>query len=1020
MMKSFNVHKNYHSSEKEHLEKCIEVAQLPSHNIVNISKRAYNLTKNIKSSYGIIESFMKQYNLSNNEGMMLMCLAEALLRIPDKKTMNELIRDKISSSNWYKHIGHSDSLLVNASTWALMLTGKLLSADNNQDYVASFTSMMHKSAEPIIRRALIQAVQILGNHFVMDSNINKALIKSKKDNKSRYSFDMLGEAAYTIDDAERYYTRYRDAIIEIGKNDGNVMSNPSISVKLSALHPRYEFTKKKRIISELFPKIHTLCKMSMDCNIGLCIDAEEADRLALSLEIIERLCNSPDLSGWHGLGFAIQSYQKRALSLIDWSADLAKNSSHNLVIRLVKGAYWDFEIKHAQELGHIDYPVFTSKANTDVSYLACVQKLFKYSDCIYPCFATHNAHTLSYILECAKGYENEFEFQRLYGMGESLYEQVSNPCRIYAPIGVHEDLLSYLIRRLLENGANNSFINKVHMLPISEIVKDPVIIVKGSKCMRNEKVALPSDIFGIVRKNAKGIEIENPIIAEELLNNMKDVKKHWKGLPIIDGVISEKNGVIKSYNPASNQEVIGDISFATAEDALLALTIAHDSFTKWSSTETAVRAEYLRKIADLYEENKVKLITILVKEAGKVIGDAIAEVREAIDFLRYYALQGNKILSKWEDLPGITGESNKIGLLGRGTFLCISPWNFPLAIFTGQVAAALITGNTVLAKPSEQTSIIAFESVKLMHEAGIPNSALHFLPGSGEVIGNILLSDERISGVAFTGSTETAHIINHKLAEGNSAIVPFIAETGGLNAMIVDASALTEQVTKHVIISAFHSAGQRCSALRVLFLQEEIADKQIKMIIGAMKELEIGDPFELSTDVGPIIDKEACVALQVYTDKMDKEYNLLARMEIPSNLDGFFSPPCIYEIDSISKLKKEAFGPILHIIRYKKSDLDRIIDEINGTGYGLTFSIQSRINSNIQYITNRIRAGNLYVNRNQIGAVVESQPFGGCGLSGTGPKAGGPRYLYRFCIEQVITVDRTASGGNADLLNLQS
>ncbi|MBQ4874482.1 MAG: bifunctional proline dehydrogenase/L-glutamate gamma-semialdehyde dehydrogenase PutA [Rickettsiaceae bacterium H1] len=1017
-MTIFDINKNYFIDESAHLEKCAKIAKLTNDSNIEISKRAHKLIKNIKSSKGTIESFMKQYSLSNNEGIMLMCLAEALLRIPDKNTANELIKDKIGSSNWYQHIGSSDSVLVNASTWALMLTGKVLSSGYDDTLKASFAKIIRKSGEPIIRQALTQGMQILGNQFVMASNIDKAITKSKKESNWHYSFDMLGEAAYTAEDAEKYYHRYRDAITKISKQN-DLITGPGISIKLSALHPRYEFTKEDRAMLELLPKVHTLCKMAKENNMGLCIDAEEADRLDLSLKIIEKLCNSKDLSGWKGFGFAIQAYQKRALSVISWAAKLAKSSSRKLMLRLVKGAYWDFEIKHAQEMGHMDYPVFTSKANTDVSYLACVHKLFEHSDYIYPCFATHNARTLSYILECTKKYKSEFEFQRLHGMGETLYKQIDYPCRVYAPIGEHEDLLSYLIRRLLENGANSSFINQVHMAPISKIIKDPIFTIIGNKLMRNEKIPLPIDIFGSARKNSTGIEIENPIVMKKLIEAMKSFDIKRTALPILDGVTSEKNGLISLYNPADSQEIIGNGSFATPEDALLALSVAHDSFPKWNGTEKKIRAGHLEKIADLYEKNKTELITILVKETGKVISDAISEVREAIDFLRYYAIQAKKTLSKWQDLPGITGESNKIRLVGRGVFMCISPWNFPLAIFTGQIAAALVTGNTVLAKPSEQSFIIGFEAVKLMHEGGIPRSVLHYLPGDGKMLGNTLLADNRISGVAFTGSTATAHIINRKLAERDCAISPLIAETGGINAMIVDSSALTEQVTKNVIQSAFHSAGQRCSALRVLFLQEEIADKQIKMIIGAMKELEIGDPAKLNTDVGPIIDKESLSVLQKYTDKMDKNGKLLARMEISSKLKkGYFFPPCIYETKSISKLEREAFGPILHIVRYKKSDLDNIINEINATGYGLTFSIQSRINANIEYITKKITAGNIYINRNQIGAVVESQPFGGSGLSGTGPKTGGPRYLYRFCTEQVITTDTTASGGNADLLNL--
>ena len=1016
-MENYNIHKYYFIDEKSHLENCIENASITNSESLSISKRAYQLVQNMQSIQNSMQAFMKQYSLSSNEGIMLMCLAEALLRIPDKATVDELIKDKIGDSNWRQHIGASDSIFVNASTIALMLTGKVVSGGYGDSPINFLAKLVRKSGEPIIRKALMQAMRILGQQFVMERNINKAIKKAQDHKKWRYSFDMLGEVAYTAKDAERYYQRYAEAIKALG-NHADPFNAPGISIKLSALHPRYEFTKVERVMLELFPRVQTLCEMAKEQNIGLCIDAEEADRLDLSLRIIEKLCNSESLLGWNGLGFALQAYQKRAFYLVDWVVQLAKKTKRRLMVRLVKGAYWDVEIKHAQEMGHVDYPVFTCKANTDVSYLACVSKMLQHPQYIYPCFATHNAHTLSYILECVKGYDGDCEFQRLHGMGESLYEKVDYPCRVYAPVGSHEDLLSYLIRRLLENGANSSFINQIHTESISEITKDPIRSVKLNGCARNAKIPLPINIFGNIRKNAKGVEMSNPIVMAELLEKMQKFNKQWVALPIIDGVSSEKNGLAEVHSPADVNSIIGKVSFVTAEDALLALGIAYNAFPEWNNTEVNLRAECLEKIADLYEQNMEKLMMILVKEAGKVLSDAIAEVREAVDFLRYYALQARKELSQWQSMPGVTGETNKISLLGRGVFLCIAPWNFPLAIFTGQIAAALVTGNTVLAKSSEQVSIIGCEAIKLMHEGGIPDAVLQFLPGEGKVIGDALLADKRIAGVSFTGSTATAHIINRQLASRECAIAPLIAETGGINAMIVDASALPEQVTKNVVESAFYSAGQRCSALRVLFLQDEIADKQIDMIVGAMHELEIGDPFKLSTDVGPIIDMQSLSILQEYADELGKEAKLLASLKVPDNLPGIFFPPCIYEINSISQLKNEAFGPILHIVRYKKTDLDKMIDEINATDYGLTFSVQSRINANIEYISNKIRAGNVYVNRNQIGAVVESQPFGGTGLSGTGPKAGGPRYLYRFCTEKVITIDTTASGGNTELLNL--
>ncbi|MFV1010975.1 bifunctional proline dehydrogenase/L-glutamate gamma-semialdehyde dehydrogenase PutA [Wolbachia endosymbiont of Nasonia vitripennis] len=1024
----------YRTDEKSCVRYLVEKVELSvdsKNRIYNIAKQVIEKIKHNKLS--IVDSFMQQYSLSNDEGIALMCLAESLLRIPDDYTIDELIKDKITNQEWNKHLGRSSSLFVNASTWSLMIGSSIL-RDNEGDskFYYAISKLLKNLGEPIIRKAVKQAMSMLGNHFVVGETIEEALRYAKLDDNSKflYSFDMLGEAAHTAEDAEECFDSYMHSIKAIGATTevNDCFKSHGISIKLSALHPRYEFGQFDRIAGEIFTRVLELCREAKKYNISLCIDAEESERLEMSLVLFEQLRLDESLSQWGGLGLAVQAYQKRALSVLDFVEDVAIRSKHKIMVRLVKGAYWDSEIKCAQELGLSGYSIFTRKSYTDVCYLACAQKLLSKVNHFYPCFGTHNAYTFATIIELADKDHPGFEFQRLHGMGEDLYDYAmselatSISCRIYAPVGKRSDLLPYLVKRLLENGANSSFVNKINdpNVKIEELVSDPLEKAKSLEYEPHQNIPLPQDIFGEERKNSLGMDISDSITVSQFANDIKKFsEKKWQVGPIIDGkALLDSAEFIEVVNPAHLENVIGEVSSTTSAQALNALEIAHSAFTKWQNISAEERAKCLEKAADLLEERMKELVYILILEAGKILSDAIAEVREAIDFLRYYAMIAKNELNDWKKLPGPTGEDNFIFFEGRGVFLCISPWNFPLAIFIGQVSAALVAGNAVLAKPAEQTPIIAYEAVKILHEAGIPKNVLHLVPGDGRYLGKILVPDNRISGVAFTGSTQTAQIINRMLASRDGPIVPLIAETGGLNAMIVDSSALLEQVTKDVLISAFRSGGQRCSALRVLFIQEDIAEKQIKMICNAAQELKIGDPIQLSTDIGPIIDKASIDMLTKHTEKIsrDEDSNLLSKVPMDTNsYNGYFFPPYIYEIQKISQLKQEVFGPILHIIRFNKSQLNEVISDINNTGYGLTFSLQSRVQSKIDLISKKISVGNVYINRNQIGAAVGMQPFGGRGLSGTGPKAGGPNYLQRFSIEKVVSVNTTACGGNITL-----
>lgn len=943
-----------------------------------------------------VDALMHEFSLSSEEGVALMCLAEALLRIPDSQTADRLIADKISKGDWRKHLGESPSLFVNAATWGLLITGKLVGTSSETGLGSALTKLIGKGGEPLIRKGVDLAMRMLGNQFVTGQTIDEALNNSR-DNESRgyrYSYDMLGEAALTELDAQNYYASYETAIHAIGKasNGRGIKDGPGISVKLSALHPRYSRAQYSRVMEELLPRVRSLVLLAKQYNIGLNIDAEEADRLEISLDLMEAMAFDPELAGFDGIGFVVQAYQKRCPFVIDYLADLAKRSGRKFMVRLVKGAYWDAEIKRAQVDGMPGYPVYTRKVYTDVSYLTCAKKLLAASEVLYPQFATHNAHSLAVIYTWAKqdGIEN-YEFQCLHGMGETLYDQVvgaenlGKACRIYAPVGSHETLLAYLVRRLLENGANSSFVNQIvdQNVSIDSLIADPFAAARAQGGAPHPRITLPVQLFGAERKNSSGIDLTDENVLTDLAAALA-TKRVYDAAPLIDGqfVPSQWEEIV---NPAFHPDVVGHVQEATSADVETALASAAAFAMDWQTTQPSIRAETIARVADLFEENCHELMALAVREAGKSLPNAIAEVREAVDFLRYYAAQ-------------VHGAQNVLAL---GPVTCISPWNFPLAIFTGQVAAALAAGNVVLAKPAEQTPLIAHRAVQLFHQAGIPKGALQFLPGRGEVVGAALTSDPRVRGVIFTGSSEVAQLINRTLVQravAESNEIPLIAETGGQNALIVDSSALPEQVVQDALSSAFDSAGQRCSALRVLFLQEEIADKTIRILKGAMQELRVGVPDRLSTDIGPVIDAEARDNLLAHIERTKRSAKSVYSLPLPDGLEahGTFVAPTLLEIGSLSELTHEVFGPVLHIIRYKRAALPQLIESINASGFGLTLGVHSRIDETIDFIASHAHVGNIYVNRNIVGAVVGVQPFGGEGKSGTGPKAGGPLYIKRL------------------------
>ena len=1001
-----------------------------------IHRRAYELVSAVRRRQrqeNSLDAFLHEYDLSSQEGIVLMCLAESLLRIPDAGTADRLIRDKLSKGVWDKHLGHSHSLLVNASTWGLLLTGRLVKwgTGQPQDLGESLGRLVARLGEPMVRLSLKQAMGILGEQFVMGRDIEEGLIRSRhKDERLyRHSFDMLGEAALTYQDADRYTEAYLDALAALAEDasakNSDFFARPSLSVKLSALHPRYEFAQHDQVMAELLPRLSHIASKARAADIGLTLDAEEADRLDLSLDLFIAIFNSPSLQDWPGLGLAVQAYQKRALAVLDWLIDAARGRGKRIPVRLVKGAYWDTEIKRAQMAGLPGYPVYTRKLTTDVAYLACAKKMCAARDALFPQFATHNAYTVAAIMEIA-GEQHDFEFQRLHGMGAALYRQLLQDaeariaCRVYAPVGSHEDLLPYLVRRLLENGANTSFVNRLEdaRSPIEEVIADPVALLRATTPIPHPRIPLPVDLYPD-RRNSAGINLTDPIALQALAIAMMAAAEHpWQAAPslIIEGGSSQEQAV---SDPGDRRRRVGTVVPTDAATLEHTISAASTAAPHWDATPAEQRAEILERAAVLLETHMPELMALCIREGGKTVADALAEVREAADFCRYYAALARRDFGSPHTLLGPTGEHNELQYHGRGVFACISPWNFPLAIFTGQLSAALAAGNAVLAKPAGQTPLIAQRAVQLLHEAGIPGDVLQLIPGEGRILGPLLAADERINGIAFTGSTETARALQRGLAARDGAIVPLIAETGGLNTMIVDSSALPEQVVKDALRSAFNSAGQRCSALRVLFLQDDIAPKVMELLAGAMAELRIGDPALLASDIGPVIDEAARAKLVEHCTRMNKEGRLIYKMEIPAELrHGCFFAPHLFEIDTLAQLPREVFGPILHVIRYRSDELDKVIDAINHSGYGLTLGIHSRIDTTIQYIQGRARVGNCYVNRDMIGAVVGVQPFGGEGLSGTGPKAGGPDYLRRFAVERTLTINTAAVGGNTSLLSL--
>jgi RHH-type proline utilization regulon transcriptional repressor/proline dehydrogenase/delta 1-pyrroline-5-carboxylate dehydrogenase len=976
-----------------------------------------------------LDAFLSQYSLSSKEGVILLCLAEALLRIPDADTADRLIAEKLRAGDWVAHVGESGSLFVNASTWSMMLTGRILgSSDQPQgDAVPLVRRLVARLGEPVVRAALGQGMRILATQFVMGRTIGHALDRAHADDSRRwrYSFDMLGEAALTWSAAARHHDDYARAIDAIAAADRTATGDEraGISVKLSALHPRLEAGRADRVLPELVPRLLELAARAADQAVPLTVDAEESDRLELSLAVTRALVLAPRLAGWQGLGIAVQAYQRRAPAVLDWLLDLSARHKRHLKIRLVKGAYWDSEIKRAQERGLASYPVYTRKASTDVAWLACARRLIAAdAGLVYPQFATHNAHAVAWVLTAARHARRDCEFQRLHGMGRELYESVDAPCRVYAPVGPHAELLPYLVRRLLENGANTSFVHRIvdERLPVSEVVRDPVAEVQTLDVIAHPDIPDPPALFGAERRNSAGFNFgDGAEVAALLAQGARIAARHHRSGPLIEGVKEQGDGR-PVLNPARRDEVVGTVVETRAAEALVALEVASRGFAGWEAVPAMQRAACLRRAADAFEAQRTELLSLCVREAGKTWSNAVAEVREAVDFLRYYAACAEQEFAAPLPMPGPTGERNELAWHGRGVFVCISPWNFPLAIFTGQVAAALVAGNTVLAKPAEQTPLIAACAVRLLHEAGVPREVLSLLPGDGATLGQALLSDARVAGVAFTGSTEVAQLINRQLAARDAPIAAFVAETGGQNVMLVDSSALPEQVVRDATVSAFDSAGQRCSAARVLLLQEQIADHTIELLRGHMETLLIGDPSLPETDVGPVIDEESRRNLEAHVARLSPAARWMHRAPLSDGVArrGSYFAPVALEIDSLELLTREVFGPVLHVLRYRAADLDAKIDQINALGYGLTLGVQTRIEATARRIAARARVGNVYVNRNMIGAVVGAQPFGGCGLSGTGPKAGGPHYLHRFATERAVSTNTAAVGGNATLLTL--
>jgi len=1006
----------------------------------------------LKRRKGVMESFLEEFGLSNAEGLALMCLAEALLRVPDADTADKLIAEKIKSGRWAEHLGQSDSWLVNAGTWGLMLTGRVvsLSDDVRHDFGAFMKRFVSRAGEPVVRAGAMQAMRILGEQFVLGRDIGEALKRGRgyvrAGEASFFSFDMLGEGARTAADAARYFDSYADAIRAVGADgDGAPEERSGISVKLSALHPRYEARQEERVFAELYGRVVELCALAKTANINLCLDAEETERLVISFKLLDRLAGEPSLKDWTGLGLALQAYQKRARASVALLADLARRRKTRLMVRLVKGAYWDGEIKRAQVMGRLDYPVFTTKAATDLSYLVCAADILDAADRLYPQFATHNAHTAVAVNRLAATRNvSAFEFQRLHGMGEALYAAggFAAPVRIYAPVGGHEDLLPYLVRRLLENGANTSFVHSFLDDDVSPdlVAADPIARVEAAP-RRHARLPAPPALYGASRRNSTGPDLSiaterarlaaavqaldsAPISFFPRQSGGSGARSASKGeggaapsVGAIGAASAPASGGAKRTAPHDPSHVVGYSKDASVAEARAAIASAHAAQPAWNALGGVSRARILRAMGDALEAETDQLVALLAREGGRTLQDSIDEVREAVDFCRYYAGEAERHFAGPQPLPGPAGETNALELVGRGVFACISPWNFPLAIYSGQIAAALAAGNTVVAKPAEQTPLIAAEAVRLIRQAGLPEGVLHLTAGPGESVGAALVEDERVAGVCFTGSTETARRIHRTLAERAGGIPVLIAETGGLNAMFVDTTALPEQVIDDAVLSAFGSAGQRCSALRLLFLPHDTADLIVEKLIGALDELTIGDPADPRTDVGPVIDDEARDMLRNHMQRMRSEAKVLAQRDVGAMKGSFFGP-AIVELPSLDLIEREVFGPILHVVRYDPADIAHVGAALAAKGYGLTLGVHSRLESFAAAVQAAVPAGNVYVNRSMIGAVVGVQPFGGVGLSGTGPKAGGPHYLPRFASERTVTVNIAAQGGDPALLNL--
>ncbi|MAH61770.1 MAG: bifunctional proline dehydrogenase/L-glutamate gamma-semialdehyde dehydrogenase [Legionellales bacterium] len=994
------------------------------------AQKFINQIRKLKTKTLGVERLLLQYKLNTEQGVALMCLAEAMLRVPDRSTINELIKDKLGDGDW-SNTPMMQSMINRSMYWGLVISGKVLSDQPDKNiFLKTLQSTIRQLGQPALRSSVAAFLKLFASQFVLGQNLKKAIKNGRANEKKGYlySYDELGEAALTSDDAQRYFEAYRQSISQLGGNAQAVIQDErGISVKLSALHPRYEYSQRESVMAILLPRVKSLCMDAKKRNIGLVIDAEESDRFEMALLIVNQLLQDPDLEGWHGLGIAIQAYQKRVLAALDYLIQSARKSGKRLGVRLTKGAYWDMEIKQAQVDGEVDYPVFTEKKHTDLAYLACAQQMLAARDEIYPMFATHNIVTIMTIKYWAQSRE-DYEFQRLHGMGEQLYDVVmaESPtrCRIYAPVGDYNELLPYLVRRLLENGASSSFVHQLvdESVSVNELLSsDPLLSIDLKQPKLSGSISKPIDLFGEERQNSLGLDLSCP---KSLMKLSKTMDHFSTDVPIqchpmIVKLPKGQRHVKDIVNPAKSTHHLGTYEFANAQDIQQALSQAHSFYTIWYQTDVFQRANYLDLASNLLQKRQDVFIRLLILEAGKTWQDAVDEVREAIDFLRYYAHQARTSLVP-KLLPGPTGERNTLNMIGRGVAVCISPWNFPLAIFTGQVAAALVAGNTVIAKPASQVVAIASQMVTLFREVGLPEAALQLVPGERGLVGKTLINDQRVQLVMLTGSTATARSINKSLANRPGPIIPLVAETGGQNAMIIDSSALIEQAVKDVIDSSFKSAGQRCSAARVVFIQEEVSDKFLKMLSGALAEYRVGPTHLLSNDIGPIIDKKAVDALKAHQQHLNTIGTCIYQSDHQSGCEhGTFFAPCIYVIDRLDQLEKEVFGPILHVIRFKRRDIDDVINQINQTGFGLTFGIHSRVDRFIDDVVSRIHVGNVYINRNIIGAQVGVQPFGGEGLSGTGPKAGGPNYLNRLTKEKTITNNTAAVGGNVELMSME-